>query len=251
LTSRTGVRFIAAAFTVVACLGFLALGVWQIERRAWKLDLIDRVDKRVHAEPVDAPSPDRWANVDAASDEYRHVRLSGTLLNDSESLVQASTELGAGYWVMTPLRSADGHVTLVNRGFVPPERRTRALHDATEPERNVVVTGLLRITEPGGGFLRHNDSAANRWYSRDVNAISKARGLQSVAPYFVDADAASSLVANPNAPIGGLTVIAFHNSHAVYALTWFALAMMSAWGVWRIVGERSSADAEQDLVARH
>ena len=29
-------------------------------------------------------------------------------------------------------------------------------------------------------------------------------------------------------PIGGLTVVAFHNDHLVYALTWFTLALMLA-----------------------
>jgi surfeit locus 1 family protein len=251
LTSRRGLRWAAAAFAVTACIGFLALAVWQVERRAWKLDLIDRVDKRVHAEPVDAPSPDRWATVDAAHDEYRHVRLRGSLLNDSETLVQASTELGTGFWLMTPLRAADGSVVLVNRGFVPPEHRTRAPHDAGEAEQNIVVTGLLRVTEPGGGFLRHNDAPNDRWYSRDVSAIAKARGLHAVAPYFIDADRdPSQAIPNTIEPVGGLTVISFHNNHAVYALTWFALALMSAWGAWRITAERSSADAEEDLVAR-
>ncbi len=36
--------------------GFVALGIWQVERLSWKLDLIARVDQRVHAEPVPAPA---------------------------------------------------------------------------------------------------------------------------------------------------------------------------------------------------
>ena len=48
-------------------------------------------------------------------------------------------------------------------------------------------------------------------------------------PIFIDADA----TANPGGlPVGGLTVIAFRNSHLVYALTWFALAAgLAAGGV--------------------
>ena len=68
----------------------------------------------------------------AANSEYRHVQVSGTFLNDSETLVQALTDLGAGYWVLTPLRQADGTLVLMNRGFVPPERRERAAHGAAE-----------------------------------------------------------------------------------------------------------------------
>ena len=63
---------------------------------------------------------------------------------------------------------------LVNRGFVPPELRAsgHATPLANEPAP-VAVTGLLRMTEPGGGLLRANDPAADRWYSRDVAAIAR------------------------------------------------------------------------------
>ena len=148
--------------------------------------------------------------------------------------MQALTERGAGFWVLTPLRTTpdsglNGALVLINRGFVPTERRDRAARAAGEPEGTTTVTGLLRLTEPGGGVLRANDPAADRWYSRDVAAVATARGLDrnpgGVAPYFVDADA------TPNAgglPVGGLTVVAFRNHHLVYALTWLTLAVMSA-----------------------
>lgn len=215
---------------------FLALGTWQVERRIWKLDLIARVDARIHAEPVPAPGPEEWPGLTAASAEYRRVRLTGRFLHDRATLVQALTERGAGFWVLVPLITDRGFTVLVNRGFVPGEARTRAARAAGEPEGAVTVTGLLRLSEPGGGFLRANDPGAERWFSRDVAAIASARGLDrggeqggeqegAVAPYFVDADAAP----NPGGlPVGGLTVVAFPNTHLVYALTWYALALMSA-----------------------
>jgi len=46
-----------------------------------------------------------------------------------------------------------------------------------------------------------------------------------VEPYFIDADATPNM---GGLPIGGLTVVTFRNSHLVYALTWYALAIMSA-----------------------
>jgi len=213
-------------------LGLLALGTWQVERRAWKLDLIDRVDRRVAAEPAAPPGPAAWPGVNAADDEYRHVRVAGTFLNDRETQVFASTALGGGYWVVTPLRTDEGMVVLVNRGFVPTEKRDPATRAAGEIAGPVTVTGLLRITEPKGGFLRANDPAAERWYSRDVAAIAAARGLADAAPYFIDADAAP----NPGGlPVGGLTIIAFPNSHLVYAITWYGLAVMLAGAVFYVV----------------
>jgi len=222
--------------------GFVALGTWQVERRAWKLDLIARVEQRVHAAPAPAPARTDWPGINAADDEYRRIRLSGHFLHDKETLVQASTRLGAGFWVLTPFRTGSGAVVLVNRGFVPPEARERAARTAPEPAGETTVTGLLRISEPRGGFLRRNDPAADHWYSRDVQAIAAARGLDpaGVAPYFVDAQAEpgipQALTDTPAWPAPGLTVIAFHNSHLVYAITWYGLALMVAAGaafVWR------------------
>jgi surfeit locus 1 family protein len=210
---------------LVAFAGFSTLGTWQVQRRAWKLDLVDRVEQRVHKAPAPVPGRGEWPQISAARDEYRSVRVAGVFLHDRETLVRAVTELGAGYWVMTPLNLADGSTVLVNRGFVPPEQRERASRPEGAASGEVTVIGLLRLTEPGGTLLRHNDPATERWYSRDVQAIAAARGLRAVAPYFIDAGAAQGATA-PGGPIGGLTVIAFHNNHLVYAITWYTLALM-------------------------
>lgn len=230
---------VLALLAVLAFAGLFALGTWQVERRAWKLDLIERVEARVHAPPVDAPAPERWPLVSAAADEYRHVRVTGTFLHDRETLVQAATSLGGGFWVMTPMRMRDGTVVLINRGFVPQEFRSRESRAKDEPSGETTVTGLLRISQPGGGFLRRNDPAAGLWYSRDVHAIAAARGLERVAPYFIDADAGPQEAFGASGaprrwPVGGLTVVTFHNSHLVYALTWYGLALMVLGAAWYV-----------------
>ncbi|MBR0719655.1 SURF1 family protein [Bradyrhizobium liaoningense] len=214
---------VALALTTIAIL--TALGIWQIERRAWKLALIDRVEQRVHAAAGPLPVASSWPAISAGSDEYRHVAVSGRFRHDRETLVKAVTEEGGGYWVVTPLQRDDGTIVLINRGFVPPERRDVSTRLDGNPDGEVTVIGLLRITEPKGGFLRTNEPTHERWYSRDVAAISAARGLHDVAPFFIDADATANA---RNAPIGGLTVIRFPNNHLIYALTWFALAFMLA-----------------------
>lgn len=204
--------------------GLIALGVWQLERRAWKLDLIERVEARIHAAPTAFP----WRGGAPQDLEYRRVRVTGIFDHARETLVQALTERGGGFWVVTPLRTANGTI-LVNRGFVPEDRRDPAGRAAGQVSGPTTVTGLIRLSEPGGGFLRSNDPAAGRWYSRDVGAIATAKGLGPVAPQFVDADATP----NPGGyPVGGLTVVAFRNTHLVYALTWFALAVLAGFGTW-------------------
>jgi len=221
-------RAVAAAFAATFFALFVALGVWQVQRLRWKLDLIARVDARVHAAVVDAPSRAQWPRVNRADDEYRRVRVEGSFLPARDTLVQATTERGMGYWLLTPLHASDGSIVLVNRGFVPTQ--WRAHPGAAPPAGAVVVSGLLRISEPGGAFLHRNDADADRWYSRDVAAIAAKRGLGDVAPYFVDADASANADGDP---VGGLTVVSFYNHHLGYALTWFGLALLVAVGSWR------------------
>ena len=224
-------RGVIAGMALLLAVGLAALGVWQLERREWKHALIAAVAERSHGQPAPAPGPAAWPQVSADTDAYRRITATGHFRHDRETLVQAVTDLGGGFWVLTPLETPDFTV-LVNRGFVPPAKRDPQTRAAGNSDAPVTVTGLLRVTEPGGGFLRSNDPAAGKWYSRDVAAISAARKLPRTAPYFIDADKAP----NPGGyPVGGLTVVTFPDNHMGYALTWFALALLACWSAWYIL----------------
>lgn len=220
---------VLALAALIVFAGFIALGTWQVQRRAWKLDLIARVDQRVHAPASAAPNPDQWPQITAA-DEYRHVRLTGVFLYDRQTLVAASTVWGSGYWVLTPLRMDDGSFVLVNRGFVSPDGCIRTTPCAPDSSHEISISGLLRTSETHA-FMRQNDPVHERWYTRDVQAIAAIRALTPVAPYFVDAGAIPGATENPAIqPVGGLTVITFPNNHLAYLITWYLLALMVAIG---------------------
>tara|TARA_Y100000815_G_scaffold200461_1_gene184072 strand:- start:12 stop:737 length:726 start_codon:yes stop_codon:yes gene_type:complete len=201
-----------AAVVFVTMVG---LGNWQVRRLHWKLDLIEAVDSRAHGAAVAAPE----GPVTAQDDAYLRVGTDGHFLHDLSRRVKAVTDLGPGYWVMTPLKTADRTIW-INRGFVP---NGLAREDWTTPEGEVHVEGLLRVTEPDGTLLESNDAKDERWVSRDVVALSKDAGITDAAPYFIDAD----LTGDPTAwPRGGLTIIHFRNAHLSYALTWYAMAVL-------------------------
>lgn len=234
-------------FGAIIFAGFVALGTWQVYRRAWKLELISRVDQRIHAPVTAVPGPSQWPQVNAASDEYRHVRLSGTYLYDRQVLVWTSSDLGSGYWVMTPLRMVDGSIVMINRGFVLADRCTAPAACVPGVTGETTVTGLIRMPETRA-FLRHNDIAADRWYTRDVAAMAVTRKLEQVAPYFVDADAPSEAMTRPDTswPRAGLTVVSFPNNHLSYAITWYVLALLTLGAVTYVVrdGIRSRRSPE-------
>lgn len=220
---RFGLIGLCAAFALL----FTGLGIWQLQRLQWKLDLIAKVEQRVHAPAVAVPGSRKWNELDPASIEYRRVYAIGTFLHDRETLVDALTERGPGYWVLTPLQTSDGTI-LVNRGFVPPDRAARSARADGQQAGIQKVEGLVRVTEPDGRFLRPNRPGEGKWYSRDVAEIAEVRSI-ATAPFFIDADAKP----NPGGyPVGGMTVVRFRNTHLIYAVTWFGLAALAVAGLW-------------------
>src|SRR3546814_953223 len=117
-----------------------------LERLHWKLDLIARVDARIHAAPMPAPGPAEWRSVTDKSAAYRHVAVEGHY-RPGATLVLANTELGPGFWVLSPLETTRGFTVFVNRGFVGQDHPPAMLAPPAGPQR---VTGLLRVTEQIG-----------------------------------------------------------------------------------------------------
>lgn len=194
----------------------LSLGTWQVQRLGWKLDLIERVESRAFGDPVEAP----FGTVSEEEHSYlRVITQDGVFMHEHAQQVKALTELGPGSWLMTPLQT-DTRIIWINRGFVPSGSQPT---DWIEPSGALSVTGLLRMTEPGGTVLEKNDPDAGRWFSRDVIALSDDAGLGRTAPYFIDADHAGPDAAWPR---GGITQVNFRNSHLSYALTWYAMAAL-------------------------
>nr|WP_255723201.1 SURF1 family cytochrome oxidase biogenesis protein [Thalassobius sp. Cn5-15] len=205
-----GLLVVSAGLVVV----FVLLGNWQVKRLTWKNDLIATVDTRAFGVPTTLPPIFR-----PETHEYLRVRVSGTPLEHA-LLVKAVTELGPGYWVMTPYQ-VGADILWINRGFVPNDRKDPANWTAPKPQ----LTGLLRPTAPDGTLLEPNRPDIDRWVSRDTAAMSSRLGLGRTRTYFLDADHDA---APDTWPRGGMTVIAFPNNHLSYALTWYAMALLFA-----------------------
>jgi surfeit locus 1 family protein len=222
---------LAGIFSAIGIAILLGLGFWQLERRVWKEELIARIEARTNAPPAEVASEGEWKNVNAERDEYRRVAARGTFRHDREVQVytvvseQKGRMAGPGYWVMTPLELSSGGMVIVNRGFVPLDRRSPGSRTAGQVSGQTTVTGLLRMPEQATPFSPENDPARNAWYRRDAGEIARALKLERVAPFTIDADATP----NPGGlPEGGRTRISFPNDHLQYAITWFGLALALA-----------------------
>lgn len=218
-------RLIPAIAAFVALIILLGLGTWQVERLAWKTDLIKRVEAGLAADPVDLP-----AAVDRPADwDYVRVRVTGHFLHERETYIGPRLYAGPdgrqqqGVHVLTPLVRDDGAGTvLIDRGWVPLDRRDPATRAPGQVEGSVTISAIARVPQDRAYMQPDNDPATRTFFWLDMQALAAIAGADRLGPLVLQADA----TANPGAlPIGGRTIIALKNDHLSYALTWYGLAM--------------------------
>lgn len=213
----------------------IGLGTWQLQRKAWKEDLIAKIEARRLAEPVSyAEALSKF--VQDGDVEYLRIRVSGTFDHTTERHLYEPTSRAQGWHVLT-LFNADGGLPplFINRGWVPDTLKDSAMRAEGQLAGHVTVTGLVRKEQSRGYFTPENDIKGNQWFWRDLQDMrwgSKgapspeqfaAMRLKAIAPFSVDADAEP---ANPGGwPKGGTTEIRISNSHLQYVVTWYGIAL--------------------------
>jgi surfeit locus 1 family protein len=214
---------------VIAFALLVGLGIWQIQRKAWKEGLIATLTERLAAPPAVLPAPATWPDLDQATDEYRRVKFSAVLDNAKEALVYGAASAfrpdvsGPGYWVFTPARLADGRVLIINRGFVPEGRQDPKSRLDGQTAGMIEFVGIMRWPDPRHWFTPNDEPKKNLWFSRDPQSIAAAKSLTDVAPFYIEQESP--------APPGGLPqpgelVVKLPDNHLQYALTWFGLAIV-------------------------
>lgn len=229
-TARRRSFWPAAVFALIGLAVLVSLGHWQSRRAVWKEQLIAQLDRRLGAAPVALPSPAQWPEQTQAADEFTRVRFEAAFLPGQEALVFTSGSglrpdvKGVGYWVMAPARLPSGEMIIVNRGFVPEERRDPGSR-AEPPAEPVEISGVLRWPEPPGPFTPSPRPADNLWFARDIPAIAAAKGWGTVAPFYVDQDGPPAAGGLPKV---GPIAPRLPNNHRQYAWTWYGLALVLA-----------------------
>ncbi|MFI4987299.1 MAG: SURF1 family protein [Alphaproteobacteria bacterium] len=206
-------------FTIPALILLIGLGSWQVERLHWKEDLIATRTARSSGPSSALPAD----TADPAGYEFSKTRVTGYFLNDKEMYLAARSLNGnTGFHVVTPFVLADGSAILVDRGWIPLERKDPATRPAGELAGEVTILALLRASQRQNWLVPDNEPQHNVWFYVDVPAMARAAGLAQVRPYFIEAGRAP----NPGGyPIGGQSHIDLPNNHLQYALTWYSFAV--------------------------
>lgn len=244
-TQRGGM--IGATVLAVASIAILlGLGKWQLERRVWKESLIATVTARLARAPEQLPPRASWPQLTPEANEFVRVTFSAEFINGEEALVYTAgsafrTDVhGPGYWVFAPARLADGSIVLIDRGFVPADRKEPASRLQGVPHGVIDIVGVMRWPETRGMFTPADDPKSNVWYLRDPKAIAAAKKWDATAPFYIEQEAP---VPAGGWPKPGKLVVNLPDNHLQYAMTWFGLALGLAgvYGVWLLGRLRQSA----------
>ena len=225
MTSEPPRRRFPIGLTIATLIAFAilcTLGTWQLQRLAWKRDVIARVEAARTAEP--RPLADVLASARAGADvEYAAVEASCPGLASAPWVEVYSLHEGkAGARLVSACRvEAGGWKTiLVDRGFVADSISARPPIDAASAAP-LTVRGVLR--EPGrtSAFAAER-GAGGQFHARDIAPMAAALKAEAPAPWFLMAETPTNpeWAALRPAPLPvGIT-----NRHLEYAVTWFGLA---------------------------
>lgn len=185
----------------------LSLGVWQMQRLAWKEGIIAQAESMMAAAPVPL-----LANPDPLVDRYRAVSVTGRFTGKEAHVLTSSREAGPGFLVIAAFETQDGRRILIDRGYVPEVEKT-----TPRPARSAEVTGNLNWPDDVNSSTPPYDAGREIWYGRDLAGMS---ALLATEPVLIIArsDTGDGVIPQP------VTTVGFRNDHLNYAITWFSLA---------------------------
>lgn len=223
---RIGIPIIVGVFAVSLLCG---LGVWQLQRLQWKQGLLNEIAANFTAAPVALPEA-----LDKANDQFLQVALDGTLEPGEIAVLTSRRPYGPGFKIISPFTLADGRRILIDRGFVPEEKKA----PAARPYRRGPAqgTGTLFWPDETDSFTPDPDIQKNIWFARDPQAMA---GYLGTLPILVSLNTRMT----GDWPEPALVAANIPNNHFTYAMTWFALALV--WAVMTAVWIRTELRRER------
>jgi surfeit locus 1 family protein len=226
-------------FALVGVAILIGFGIWQLDRKVWKENLITAMTTRLDRAPEDLPPREAWARLVPQREEFSRVRFPAEFMPGQEALVYSAGSAfrpdvkGPGYFVFAPARLAGGSIVIVNRGFVPIDHKDPATRAQGASRGRVDIVGILRWPETRGLFTPADDAKDNVWYLRDIAAMAAAKHWTNVAPFYIEQE---SPLPPGGLPKPGKLAVNLPDNHLQYAITWFglALALAGVYLVWLI-----------------
>ncbi|MFO1242832.1 MAG: SURF1 family protein [Rickettsiales bacterium] len=210
-------RPIPLIMTAVAVVTMFSLGIWQVERLAWKEKLIATIEDARRQPPVPVlPATEN----DIRKLAFQRVQLEGEFLHEHEFHLAARYDGGVlGYHILTPFKLLDGRIVLLNRGWVPAAKKNPETREQGNITGKISVIGMVRTDRDRNWFTPANQPEKNLWFAKDVGEMASFSHLP-LEPVALDVLYDKPPGGIPKPFNGDLEP---RNDHLGYAFTWFAI----------------------------
>ena len=185
----------------------LSLGLWQLYRLSWKLDLINQIENSLKIDPVELQNVEKK--------NYLRIKTSGQIDFEKQIYLYNLNETGKpGFEVINPIKVGNEDY-LINRGWISFDQKNK-------PEINVVdqknIIGTLMLQSKSSSFKPKNEVDKNYWFTLDREDILKFTG-KNFSKYII------YLNGNYENPRPRVITAKISNNHKKYAITWFSMAI--------------------------
>ena len=199
------------SFGLIGIVILVSLGNWQVQRLAWKQEILAEIDGRIAAAPIEIPTA-----VSEENDRFLSVRGEGRILDEELHVLASSKQTGAIYRVISPFEMSDGRRIMVDRGWIKPDQK-----DTPRVAMFAEIEGNLHWPQEIDSYTPENDVAGNIWFARDVPQMAEAL---NAAPILVVLSKTSET--DPAVTPMPVTSAGIPNDHLNYAVTWYGLALV-------------------------
>ncbi len=212
-------------FGIGGCALLVSLGVWQLQRLAWKESVLSQIEARIAADASPLPEAP-----EIEADRFLPVAVSGDF-DGTDIPVFLSHDGGPIYRLVAAFETDSGRRIMVDRGGIPargdPEPTMR-----TAPMSAVRVIGNLHWPDEVDNWTPDPD-ARGVFFGRDVAEMAEVLDTE---PVLVVAREVSANT--PPTTLLPVTSTGIPNNHLGYAVQWFGLAFvwvgMTLFLLWRI-----------------
>jgi cytochrome oxidase assembly protein ShyY1 len=221
----------------------VALSTWQFSRREEARVEIERVLANYNSSPI--PLESALPQLDSFSDDDKWIPvvISGEYLPEDQLIVRSRPrEQVAGVEVLTPLKTSEGNVFIIDRGWLPANADPESPYVIPEPPTGeVTVIARLKAGEPS---IPGREMTNGQVATIELSLIEEVIGLPTYTGAYglLDSEVPAPI---EDAPLPALKPSLDEGAHLSYAFQWIMFGILAFIGLgWAVRNELRIRNAD-------
>jgi Uncharacterized conserved protein len=237
------------AFAVAFAIACVLLSNWQLARGKEAAAANALVSRNFDSTPVALADALPTTTSFRADQEWLRVRVSGVYQTRDQLLVRnRTTDTGPGFEVLTPLKTSDGSLFIVDRGWVAVGNRNNLPDPVPAPPAGT-VTVLARL-KPGEPRLPGQTASGNQVPTIELHDIRARLNADVYTGAYGLLQSETPPAAENLTPVVTSEPVADEGLHWSYMIQWIIFALIGFFGLGYAVWQEYKHRNEDDPVER-